>query len=465
MLNALLACPSASLEAQASEPAALDTATLSLEEAVTRALRAGDEARLAGAQHDVADAQAAVARAAGLPQLRLSGGFTHVYRNARGEAVGQIFNQPNTYTLNANLSQPLFQGGRIFSAARAANKLRDAAELTVAETRSQVAFDVLQAYLAALLSARLSEIQEADYQLAGARLEQVESLERAGRSARYDVLRARVERANREPLVLQARADRELALLELKRLANIPLEQPIRLITALEHSLVAALALELERDSTRGAERPLLRALELQAKARDDAVSVARADLFPSLSVFVQSGYQAFPRDNVFPFSRGQVFATECPPGTPPTRSCTAQNGGWFPDRLLGVQLSWPLFQGLRVRANVDLAQAEAKVAKLRLTQQREVVALEVAGARADLRRARATHEAQRQTVLEAAEALRLARLRLERGLSTQLEVSDAQLALLTAQTNQVRAVHDLLLAAAQLAHALGKPLPLVPNL
>ena len=99
-----------------------DTLRLSMAEAVERALRASDEARIAEAQADAADAQAEIARATALPQLRLNTAYTHVYENARAQAVGSIFNQPNTYNVNANLSQPLFQGGRAVAAIRAARR-------------------------------------------------------------------------------------------------------------------------------------------------------------------------------------------------------------------------------------------------------------------------------------------------------------------------------------------------------
>ena len=50
--------------------------------------------------------------------------------------------------------------------------------------------------------------------------------------------------------------------------------------------------------------------------------------------------------------------------------------------------------------------------------------------------------------------------LRYTRGLGTQLEVSDAQLALLTARTNEASATYELYLASAELARALGRPVP-----
>jgi outer membrane protein TolC len=107
-LLALQGSPATNLAARA---ASLDSVPLSLPEAVDRAIRIGDESRAAAADVDVADAQVTIARAAGLPQLRLNGSQSHVYQSARASAVGQIFNQPNTYNANAVLTQTLFQGG------------------------------------------------------------------------------------------------------------------------------------------------------------------------------------------------------------------------------------------------------------------------------------------------------------------------------------------------------------------
>ncbi|MFL5574833.1 MAG: TolC family protein [Gemmatimonadaceae bacterium] len=452
----------------AAAPATTDSLPLSLAEAVERALRTSDEARLAEAQVDVAEAQLTTARAGALPQLRLNGSYTHQIENARAQAVGQIFNQPNTYNVNANLSQTFFQGGRELAAMRGASRLRSASRLSAQESRTQVALDVQRAYVQALFAARVLEIQTQNLALAGERLAQVEKLAAGGRAARYDVLRARVERANIEPLALQAASDREIALLDLKRLLQLRLEQPVALTTAIDSAAVqAALA---AADSLAGAppaapvgrERAAVRAAELTAQARRDAVSVARADRLPTVSAFFVTGYQAFPLSG-FPTSLGDRVPVTCVPGASPGADglCRAQNGGFFSDRQLGVQVSWPLFDGLRTKGNIELARAQARVADVQLNQERESVALEAARARAELGRARAAFEARRQNVGEADEAFRLATLRFNRGLGTQLELSDAQLALATARTDEARATYDLYLASASLARALGQPLPL----
>ena len=127
----------------------------------------------------------------------------------------------------------------------------------------------------------------------------------------------------------------------------------------------------------------------------------------------------------------------------------------------MGINFSWPLFDGLRAKSALELARAQIRIADLEFRQEREQVAVEVARARAELRRANAVFDGRRETSTEAQDAFRLASLRFTRGLSTQLEVSDAQLALLTAQSGEARATFDLYLATAELARALGRPIPM----
>jgi len=191
-------------------------------------------------------------------------------------------------------------------------------------------------------------------------------------------------------------------------------------------------------------------------------VRVARADLLPTVNAFIQTGYLAFPAGNGFPTIWGRSANSFCAPGSNPNQSC--QNNGWFADRNFGLNISWPLFDGLRAKGNIDLAQAQERVARLQLAQEREQVAVERARARAEFTRAEAAYEAQRQNVGEADEAFRIATLRFERGLATQLEVSDAQLLLLTARTNAARATIDYYMAAAELARARGVDIPLPPT-
>ena len=439
-----------------------DTLRLTIEEAVTRAVRQSDESRLAAAQLEVTEAQITTARAAGLPQLRLNGAYTQVIENARANIVGQVFGQPYTYNTNVNFSQTLFQGGRVFASTRAAADVRRAARFDQAEVRAQVSVDIQRAYFQAILNARLAEIQVRNLALADERLKQVERLQAGGRASRYDLLRARVERTNLEPGLIQARSDADIALLEVKRILNLPIAQPLVLTSALDPEALQAFVTTVSNDSSPDPARASVRSAEAVFEARGEAVKSARADLLPTVSAFFQTGYLALPGNNGLPTVWGQRSNAFCRPGAEPTQIC--QNNGWFPDRNFGLQVQWPLFDGLRAKGNIDLAQAQRRVADLQLSQEREQVQLERAQARAEFARARAAYDAQRDNAREAEEAYRLAALRFERGLDTQLDASAVQLQLLVAQINEARSIFDLYIAAAELARARGLPVPLPPT-
>jgi len=435
-----------------------DTLRLSLDEAVTIGLRVGDEIRLSDAQADIAGAQVEAARASLLPQLRINSSYARTFESARSNAVSAVFNQPNTYTLNANVSQTLFQGGRLVATARAAAALAEASRLNAEERRALFTVEIQRAYLGALLAERFVQLQETNLQLASSRLVQVQQFHTAGRAAQYDVLRAKVERANIEPLAIQARNDRDIAHLEVKRLLNVPLDRPLALTSTIDPEAAQTLVASY-LDTTALPDRAALRSAELVARGRRLAITAARAEFMPTVTTFFQTGFMAFPPSGFgFPSQRGFLDVASCPPGSASGRLC--QNGGWFEDRSLGVQFSWPVFDGLRAKSAIELARATTRIADLELRQEQEQVAVEVARARAELQRARSVFDARRQNSSEAQEAFRLASLRFSRGLSTQLEVSDSQLALLTAEGGEARATIDLYLATAELARSLGKPIP-----
>lgn len=459
-LGSLIGLVSVFTSTQAQVPP--DTVRLSVSDAVTRALRESDEVRLANAQVDVTEAQVTQARAAALPALTFRGSYTQVTRNARATIVGQIFGQNYNYSTTLALTQPLFQGGRLWAATRAAGDVRAASHNNLAETRSRLSVGAQRAYLNALLARELVEIQQRNAELADARLAQVEQLERAGRASRYDLLKARVERANLEPGLLQARSDRELADIELRQLLNLPGNTPIALTQELDTASLRSLAQGIAADSARLTTRPMVRAAQATLDARREGVRIARAEFLPTINAFFNTGFTALPSTSGFPTRWGETSSTFCPPGSDPGRVC--QNNGWYPDRSFGLQVQWPLFDGLRAKGSVDLASAQERVARAQLEQARETATTEMARAEAEFARAEATFDAQRQNAAEADEAFRIASLRFERGLGTQLEVTDAQFALFTARVNAARATIDYYLATAELARARGHDVPLPPT-
>jgi outer membrane protein len=435
-----------------------DTLRISVEDAVSHAIRQSDEAKLSRLALQNSDAQFRVALAPAIPQLRFQGNNNQSLKNARGDIVGSAFQQSYTFQGTFIATQTLFQGGRIFSASRAATHVRDAAEFDAGEVRARLAVDMQRTYLNATYFARVAELQQRSLDLAAERLAQVDQLLAAGRASRFDQLRARVLRSNIEPLVLQARNDRDNALLDVKRLLDLDMTRPITLTTALDTAIIRTMVDAAIADVAPDPMRGTVRSAELSLQARQDAVRVARGSFFPTVNMNFNYGYLALPTKNGFPDRFGSASGDFCnPPST--TRVC--QNNGFFPDRSFGFTVNWAIFDGLLTKSNVEIANVQRTIAETNLHQQREAAALEAARARAEFERARAAWNSRGQNSAEAEESFELANLRFSKGLSTQLEVTDAQFAMLTAKSNELRALLDLYLATAELARVRGRPIPL----
>lgn len=224
-------------------------------------------------------------------------------------------------------------------------------------------------------------------------------------------------------------------MLGLKRLVNVPLEQPLRLATALDFG---GEGVPVPEDSLlTAARRHALEAAEADVRANEQLVRVQRGRYWPDLTLQSTLQHQAFPSD---PF---------------PTREMFRRN--WD----VSLKLELPVFTSGRVTGLVDQARAgleRAKADRDRLRRQSDV---DLAEARSDLARSLAVLAARRETVRQANRAHELADVRYRNGLSTQLEVSDARLQLQTSQVNEVQAARDYRLALARLEMVIGHPVPL----
>lgn len=426
-----------------------DTLHLTLDLAVQRALDRSFAMRLARADVLEANGQVREAMSAALPQvtgtLTYTRQFASIFEGLGGtdtSSLGDLFkNTPfgaaNAWNFQIQATQLLWSGGKVGSGLSAAKEARSIAALGESETTAEVGFQVKQAYWNAALQHRLLAIATENLDQARAQLRQVQLFRQAGTRAEYDLLRAQVDAANQEPAVVAARNDLDLAMLELKRLLDLPAEQPLELATPLESpdATIPVVA----TDSIGGPERPALAQAEAAVRQRKELLDVARADRWPTLSLATTYNEQAFPR-GVFPSTLDQF------------------RRGWNGE----VKLSFPVFTGFRTGARVAQARAALQRAEAQRDQVHKQVDLDVARARAEVARAQALLAARRGTVRQADRALHIAGVRYTNGIATQLEVSDARVAAQQSQVNEVQATRDYVVALARLERALGRVVPVV---
>lgn len=440
--------PAAAARAQ-TPPSPSDTLRLTLDAAVRRALDQSTAIRLARADALEANGQVREARSAVLPQITgaiiYTRQFASIFEGLGGSDTSSFakafqntpFGAPNTWNLQLQATQLLYDGGTVGAGLRAAKAVRQIAALNGTETAADVTFQVKQAYWNAAFQGRLAVIAVDNLDQARQQLRQVQQFRLAGTRAEYDLLRAQVDAANLEPPVVQARSGYDLALLELKRLLGVPADQPLVLSTTLDapDASIPVLA----SDSLGSPDRADLAAAELSVNVQQQRLTVARAERWPTLKFTTTYNEQAFPQ-TIFP-GPGDQF-----------------HRGWNGE----LRLSFPIFLGLKTGGTIEQARAGLLRAQAQRDELQAQVALDVAQATADVARTRALLVARRETVRQGQRAQYLAGVRYANGMATQLEVSAARVAAQQAAVNAVQATRDYYVALAQLERALGRPLPLV---
>ncbi|MGD1019668.1 MAG: TolC family protein [Verrucomicrobiia bacterium] len=384
-------------------------------------------------------------RAQAIPQVTATGSYEGISRQAIDQfpfSASGATNNPTTlfknqeqpWTAVVEISQLIYAGGRVTAALRAAKLSDQIATLGFQSAVADTILDVRKDFYQILLDEALVDVREQSVTLLEEQLRDAQSRFDVGSVPRFNVLRAEVELENAKPPLISARNDLRIAKESLVKLLAIDAANQTNAFTPInfegklvyEHrgwELPAALDQALQR-------RPELLSAERQIDVARANVQVAFSGYKPQASVFGNYGWHDY------------VFAND--PGV--TRE------GWT----LGANMSWALFDGMLTRGRVTEARAQLQEANLDYADTRRQVELEVRQAYSDYLQTLELIEAEKKTVEEAEESLRLAEARFRAGTGTQLDVLSAQTALTEARSNEIQALHDYNVAIATLERVTG---------
>jgi outer membrane protein TolC len=158
-------------------------------------------------------------------------------------------------------------------------------------------------------------------------------------------------------------------------------------------------------------------------------------------------------RANLRPYITGVAAVEPARPNmrfVPPTDS-------WRTSWTLGINVTWPLFDSGRSKAESFALASGADAVDARRRELQDLLALEVRQRLLDLESGKAALAASGEAVTAATEARRVVEERFRAGVATNTEVLDAQLALLDAQVEQTRIQASLRMSEARLVRAVGR--------
>jgi outer membrane protein len=320
----------------------------------------------------------------------------------------------------------LFDSGQTLFHQRSAKKLVTVADFQTEQARQDLILEVVRAYYGIGVLQENEKAAENALKTAEANAQRMETMHTAGTVVDSDLLSAKVFVAQMKDRQIRARNDLAMAQMQLARLMGLPVEQQLELTGSLGEPNSSTKTLQ-EWTQMALAERPALRAAQLQETATDDERKAAKAEFGPTIALFGSTERDA--------------MTLAGPSGT-----------NWT----AGARLDFNLFAGGATKARLAEAAANASKAKHNLEWFRSGVTLEVRQSFLDEQAAAQRAAAARDAADQAKESLRIVQNRYEAGLTTITELLRAQTAQLDARTLYLNALQDWQVSQAQLARAAG---------
>ena len=292
--------------------------------------------------------------------------------------------------------------------------------------RDQVTQQVARAYLAAVRADENVATAKANLDLSNALLKLAQNQKDAGTGTGIDVVRAQVQQANDRQRQVVAENDRNQSYLQLSRIIGFDLARTVTLTDRMTYIPVDGMTIDNALSTATGAREDL----KAQSKRVDMArinYSAAKMESLPTVAASGDIG----------------------PIGTTLDNARTT--------RTVGFSVKIPVWDSGRRASHREESLSQWKQEQIRLKDLRDQVALEVRLAADALRSAETQVTVSKEGLALAGQELAQARRRFENGVTSSIEVTDAQTRLQRARDNQVNALFAHNLARIDWFAAMGK--------
>jgi len=353
--------------------------------------------------------------------------------------------QLDRFQTELSLEVPLLSQLRLGHETRAAGHDAAAAALGLEQERSDVAFEIRQAYWNLRRALELRATVDAALAGVEAHLAVVRDRVEAGAALARDLLAAQTRRS--EVLLERVEAENRVRVgqLELNRLIGLPLEAallPVSEPGAIQSATPGVLPTRAaEEPSARPGltsaatldDRPRVAALERQVLGLRERVSAAATTRYPELDFYAR---WLHAKPNPYFFMEPDRF-----------------NATWE----MGLSARWNIWDGGRRSAVQREAAARLEAAESRLRATAEQVAVETARLELEVRRATEAVGVADENVREAEESFRVVGHQFREGVALSSDVLAAEEALRRARARRADALADKAIAEAAVLNALGR--------
>ncbi|MEJ5306596.1 MAG: TolC family protein [Ignavibacteria bacterium] len=336
----------------------------------------------------------------------------------------------NSYSGQLKLGLPIFVG-QAYTGIVMSKLGLELSNLSYEETLAQIRLNTTKAFLDVLLTRETEKFIKQSYENALRNLENAAKLNKQGILSDFEYLSAQVEVEKIKPNVLQAEYTYETALNFLKTLLNLSSEDSIEVVGSIENFFTSKTLPQI--DSYVVENTFTLKKLGLQKQIADKNIMLQRWGHFPSLVAFGNYQIQTQAEDYNFNTYR------------------------WVKSASVGLTLSVPIFSGFGVKSRVEQAEIQFKQLEETINYTKKQLDIAITNTKNRMATALEKIEAQKLNREKARINYRIAEVRYNEGMSTQIEISNANVNLLSAELGYAQAIYEYLVAQAELEFYLNK--------
>lgn len=424
---------------------------LTLDESITIALRKNYSIKSAEYTLQQRDAQVLGAYSAILPSVNISSGKSRFLQGATSNIgtvqgidsegnptiISRVFTSPyfqqDNHSFGLSINQNIYDGGKWWNNIAQAKSFQTSGFHALEGAKNDAVFQITRRYLELSKATALQYALFDALMLSQEQLERTNSLYELGSVARTDLFKAKVQLGTDKSNLLTQQNVVAAAKSSLNLVMGRNPLTPIRLEEK-EYAKVEYPSREKAIDIAKK-NNPRLKQFEAAVRGAQHGTKVAKAAFFPKLSASIQ-----YSRNNQ---DLGSVF------------SPSNISNNWQSN--LGVSLNLNIFNGFADKANLEQSQAIYNSSKEDLENSNRELIARIDDAITKLETYEELENIFEENQQSATEDLRLATERYGLGSATLLEVQDAQVALLRANTSVIRNKYDSQIAYAQLMNTMGQ--------
>ncbi len=411
---------------------------LSLKDSINIAFLNNKTVQIQEEEIDIARAGIVGAKSAFWPKLSAIYGYTYngtaftlpstTAQNSKKD-IGTFTGYANDNKIGLFVDESIYNGGANIATLKESQLGLKVQEETLRARKFDVAFETKRLYYGLLLAYETERITEELLREAQVHYGDVKTKFEQGTSSRFDVLQSSVQVSKVIPEVVKAKNAIQIITAEFKKLLSMGTDENIELNGHLAYNSIEISEGDFLKDAYKNNPEMILKVLGIDISKWE--IEYAKSGYYPQVNANLGYDYRSNNPETIFDYRHSNWSA--------------------------GVTVGFSIFDGMSTKAKVDAAKCRYNQTRLEKENFTDQLVVDVRRACLDMKEAEEIVKSQKDAIVEAKDALRIAEIGYDNGVTTNLDVLDMQVSLSQVEKNLAEGIYDYLVARAQLNRVIGR--------